>query len=82
MPRHDDVINPDERVVRFSETRRGRTRVFYAIHDEFMDYWRSTEPIFADRAWTRDLSLRARFPSRKAAGAELAAIWQYRREAA
>ena len=78
----DEAVNPDERIVEITKTRNGVPRVFYVIHDTFLNYWRSVEPIFADRAWTRDLALRARFPSRKAAGKELQSIWRYRREVA
>ena len=79
---HDGVVSPDERIVKVTVTHREKPRSFYAIHDEYLDYWRSVEPIDDDRAWTRDPSLRAQFPSREAAGKELRSIWQYRRQKA
>jgi hypothetical protein len=78
----DDAVNPDEHIVEIKRMRNGVPRVFYAIYDAFLNYWRSVEPISAGRAWTRDLTLRAWFPSREAAGKELQSIWQYRREVA
>jgi hypothetical protein len=78
----DAAVNSDERIVKVAVTRKKQRKTFYAIHDQYLDYWRSTERIDDDRAWTRDLSLRAEFPSREEAGKELQAIWEYRRQQA
>jgi hypothetical protein len=78
----DEVINPDEHIVEVSVTRKGKLCTFYGIHDEYLNYWRSTELIDDDRAWTRDLFLRALFPSHEAAAKELRYIWRYRRKKA
>ena len=80
--REDEVVNKDEQIVRIEESLCGTKHKFYVIHDEYLNYWRSTEDIDDDRAWTRDTTLRAQFASRKAAKRELAAIWHYRREKA
>lgn len=82
MPERDEAVNADERVVEVVVTRRGRTRRYYAIRDEYLNYWRSVMAIWDDRAWTRDKILRALFRSREAAGRELQGIWEYRRQKA
>lgn len=81
-PENDKVINPEERIVEVVVTRKGRIRRYYAIRDEYLNYWRSVLPIADDRAWTRDKTLRALFPNREAAGRELQSIWEYRRQMA
>ena len=78
MKPRDEIVNPDERIVKVSSKVRG---MFYAIRDVFLGYWRSTEPIDG-YAWTRDLGLRAEFPTRAQAAREMKAIWRRRREAA
>ena len=77
-----DAINPDERIVKVRETSGGNARVFYAIRDEHLGYWRSGSPIDGYDAWTRDVSQRAEFNTRSLAVQELKAIWRWRREAA
>ena len=77
-----DTINPDERIVKVQETFGGNTRVFYAIRDVDLDYWRSVRPIHDCDAWTRDVSQRAEFGTRSLAVQELKAIWRWRREEA
>jgi hypothetical protein len=75
-------VNPDERIVEVVVSRRRRRRKHYGIRDEYLGYWRSVLHISDDRAWTRDQTLRALFPSREAAGQELKSIWDYRRQRA
>jgi len=82
LAEHDEAVSPDERIVEVAVTRKRRVRRCYAIRDEFLNYWRSVLPISDDRAWTRDKTLRALFPSRAAAGKELQSIWEYRRQKA
>jgi hypothetical protein len=78
MKPHDEIVNPDEIIVKVSSKVRG---MFYAIRDVMLGYWRSTEPLDG-YAWTRDLGLRAEFPTRAQATREMKAIWRRRREAA
>ncbi|MFB3892008.1 MAG: hypothetical protein ACE15C_08290 [Phycisphaerae bacterium] len=73
----DEVVNPDERIVK---VRPKVGRAFHAIRDVFLGYWRSTEPP-GGHAWTRDPGLRARFATRAQAMREMKAVWRRRREA-
>ena len=57
MTPRDEIVNPDERIVKVRSKVRG---TFYTIRDVFLGYWRSTEPLDG-YAWTRDLGLRAEF---------------------
>ena len=77
MKPRDDVVHPDERIVKVRSKVRG---TFYAIRDVFLGYWRSSEPLDGC-AWTRDLGLRAEFATRAQAMREMKAIWRRRREA-
>jgi hypothetical protein len=76
------MTDPDECVVKVQETSKGRTRVFYGIRDECLNYWRSRRSINAWDAWTRDVDRRVEFGSRKRALQELNAIRRRRQEAA
>ena len=78
MKPRDEIVNPDERIVKVCPK---VGRAFYAVRDVFLGYWRSTEPLDG-YAWTRDLGLRARFATRAQAMREMKAIWRRRREAA
>ena len=78
----EHVINADERIVRVRETVDGESRVFYAIRDVHLGYWRSRSLIHEWDAWTREICRRAQFGSRKEAKAELQSIHAWRREAA
>lgn len=77
-----EVDNTDERIVRIQETIDDETRIFYAIRDRSLDYWRSEAPLHSHDAWTRDLRRRAEYNSRKEAARELKSIRRWRREAA
>ena len=71
---------PYERIVRITEKWDGRTRVFFAIRDYALGYWRGTGELDEYDAWTRDLYKRATFDTRRDARGELAHIWAWRAE--
>ena len=72
---------PHERIVRIIEKWDGRTRVFYAIRDYALGYWRGTCELDEPNAWTRDLHRRAMFETRSDAREELVHIWSWRESA-
>lgn len=79
MNRHDDAINPQERIVTITETCDGATHSFYAIRDCDLGYWRGTGALDEHDAWTRDIGRRAEFTSRAEAIREMKSIWNWRR---
>jgi len=81
MATHDEEDYPVEHIIKVEETCNGQTRVFFTIYDEFLNYWRSNEPIHGNRAWTRDATERAQYPNRAAAEQELEEMHLYRQEA-
>ena len=74
----EPLISPDERIVRIREIVDGVERVFYAIQDVRVEYWRSEEPIGEYGAWTRDRRYRAEFDNRADARDELEMIRRWR----
>jgi len=77
---HNPHKDPHERIVRIIEKWDGRTRVFYAIRDYVLGYWRGTCELDEPNAWTRDLYKRAMFDTRREAREELTHIWCWREE--
>ena len=77
-----EVDNADERIVRIQETIDDETRIFYAIRDKCLDYWRSDSPLHDHDAWTRDVGRRAEYSSRGEARKQLKSIRKWRQEAA
>ena len=76
-----DIDNPNERIVRVVEhLKSGRKRVFYAIRDVFLDYWRGRDNLDGCYAWTRSCRRRVEFSTRREARRELERIWQWRRD--
>ena len=73
------MADSKERIVRVREIVDGVERVFYAIQDVQIEYWRSEAPIHEHGAWTRDRRRRAEFDSRAEAWNELDEIQQRRR---
>ena len=83
MNQHDqnntDVINPNERIYKITETCDGETRSFYAIQDIEFGHWRGTSDPDDHDAWTRSTFRRAEFATRREAREELKFLWGWRR---
>ncbi len=77
----DEEIGPVEKIVKIEEACDGKTEVFFTIYDTYLNYWRSNEPIHGNRAWTRDATERAKYPTLAAAEQELEEMDEYRAEA-
>lgn len=76
-----DIVNSNERIVRVVEhLKNGAKRVFYAIRDVFLDYWRGRDNLDGYYAWTRSCRHRVEFRSRREAQEEMKRIWQWRRD--
>lgn len=76
-----DIVNPNERIVRVVEhLKNGTKRVFYAIRDAFLDYWRGRDNLDGYYAWTRSCRHRVEFSTRREARREMERIWQWRRD--
>ena len=76
----DNIVNSDEQIVMIREIVEGEGEsTFYAIRDTHLGYWRTTEPLHDDKAWTQDRHLRAEFDERGDALEELMDIWRVRR---
>jgi len=76
-----DIVNPNERIVRVVEhLKNGAKRVFYAIRDVFLDYWRGRDDLDGYYAWTRSCEHRVEFSNRREAREEMKRIWQWRRD--
>ncbi len=76
-----DIVNPNERIVRVVEhLKNGAKRVFYAICDEFLDYWRGRDDLDGYYAWTRSCERRVEFSNRSEARQEMKRMWQWRRD--
>ncbi len=76
-----DIVNPNERIVRVVEhLKNGAKRVFYAIRDVVLDYWRGRDELGGYYAWTRSCERRVEFSTRREAKKEMERIWQWRRE--
>lgn len=76
-----DIVNPNERIVRVVEhLKNGAKRVFFAIRDVYLDYWRGSDRLDGYYAWTRSRRHRAEFPNRRGAQEERKRIWQWRRD--
>lgn len=76
-----DIVNPNERIVRVVEhLKNGTKRVFYAIRDAFLDYWRGRDNLDGFYAWTRSCRRRVEFRNRREARREMERIWQWRRD--
>ena len=74
----DRHAKPHEVIVKIAESVGKTGRVFWAIRDSEMGYWRSRSPISAWDAWTRDTDRRAEFASLFDARAELRHIQFWR----
>jgi len=76
-----DIVNPNERIVSVVEhLKNGAKRVFYAIRDVFLDYWRGRDNLDGYYAWTRSCRHRVEFSTRREARREMERIWQWRRD--
>ena len=80
MTNRKEIINPNERIVKVSETLDGKTQTFYSIWDCHLGYWRGVSPLGEYDAWTRDITRRVKFKNRRGAKQELSCIHQWRRE--
>ena len=74
------IIDPDECIVRVSETLDGRTHSYYTIWDRHLHYWRSVNPFGECGEWTRDITMRAKFRTSRDAKIELSSMHQWRRK--
>jgi len=76
-----DILNPNERIVRVVQhPKNDAKRVFYAIRDVFLDYWRGRDELGGYYAWTRSCRHRVEFSTRREARREMESIWQWRRD--